>query len=270
MWTYGFGNPGTLDGRFGGLFVSAKYLVFFIAPAFVYQSVLLVQELMGKKWRDIPMYTYTIAVVLGLGIMLARSYASWIVLAIIFLGVAVALLPKKIKIGAVMAVVVWVAFLGYYEFQTDKGVAFLETTERSSTSVRLEVYEISKALIVEHPIMGIGMGQYEFAYKMNAFRMLGKIPYEWVMLHPHNLFLSMWLSLGLLGALWLLYVVFVWLYGFLISKSYAFSLPFLYILLHGIVDTPFWKPDLVMIFMLCLVIALPTVSILPLKGKKVT
>jgi len=267
IWLYGLELPGTLDGRFGGLFVSANYFVFFVAPAFVYQVVHLVNHVITTKKRKMDYYPYAIAIILGMGLLLARSYASWIAIAIIFLGAAFALLPKKWKGGVVSLIVAGLLVVGFFEFQSDKGQAFIETVERSSTSVRLEVYQISTTLAMENPWFGIGLGTYEPTYKIEAHRILTKPPFEWVMLHPHNLVLSMWLYLGIFGLLWILYVFAVWLYSFLVDRSYDLTLPFLYVLIHGVVDTPFWKPDAILIFFLCLMVALPNFSSLKSTAK---
>ena len=68
-------------------------------------------------------------------------------------------------------------------------------------------------------------------------------------LTPHNLFLTIWLNLGLIGL-----VAFVWLMVlfFRCQKpsviSYQLSAVMITIIAQGLVDSPYWKNDLAMMF----------------------
>jgi len=76
-------------------------------------------------------------------------------------------------------------------------------------------------------------------------------PYpEWAVPQPHNIFLAFWLQTGLIGL-----VGFIWLIIIIIFLNYkpkilSFILLYaiIYILIHGLVDTTYWKNDLSVIF----------------------
>lgn len=251
------GIPDTLDGRLGGLYVSANYLVFLIAPAFVWSTGQVFQWWAGKnhllEWQR---WVCLVAVpVLGVVLILARSYASWIVIAFLLLIVAFTYLRgwKLLLLGLLGL------FLGVGVLSTEAGSeklrGFFTVDDQSSTSTRVEVYTISAELIKRHWITGIGPGQYESQYITNAHDILGKTPYEWVMLHPHNIYISMWLGTGLLGLIAFLAMSVVALWRAYKEKALLAALPLLYLLLHGMVDTPFWKLDSMLLFILVLVCA---------------
>lgn len=250
---YGLQATTTLDGRLGGLFVSANYLVFYAAPALLLS---LTDGLRSVRTHGLTKKTLLLAVgslLLAVGLLFTRSYASWISLAIacgIWLWMSTTA-RQRVILGLV--VLVLGAGIIYKEKDSPKFKAFTEITEQSSTSTRVEVYTISTELLKEHWLTGVGMGAYEAVYKTEAVRILGKQPYEWVMLHPHNLYLSWWLFTGIFGFITMLVlsVTTLW-HGF---KKYSLAVfPFLYILLHGFVDTPFWKLDAMLIFFLVILL----------------
>lgn len=256
---YALGLPDTLDGRLGGMYVSANYLVFLVAPAFVWALYQAMRWWAGKS--DAPRWHLWLAAVavplLGLVLVLARSYASWLVLA----GIGLFLICRWLrgwKLGAVLLLVVALgAGLMMTETGSEKLRGFFTVDQQSSTSVRVEVYEISMALLKQHWLVGIGPGQYESQYITNAHDILGKTPYEWVMLHPHNLYLSVWLSAGLLGLLAFLGMLVQSARGAWRERSLVALLPLAYLLLHGIVDTPFWKLDSMLLFVLLVACCVP-------------
>lgn len=256
---YALGWPDTLDGRLGGLYVSANYLVFLVAPAFVWAMGQLIRWWGGK--HDAPRWHLHLAwaalVPLALALILARSYASWIVLIVLgAICVARWLRGRKLIAVCVLAVLM-VGGLLMTEAGSEKLIGFVTTDKQSSTSTRVEVYTISMELLKRHWLVGIGPGQYESQYITNAHDILGKTPYEWVMLHPHNLYLSVWLSTGLLGLIAFLGMIIQALRGAWKERSLLVLLPLAYILLHGIVDTPFWKLDSMLLFVLLAAVCFP-------------
>lgn len=249
---YLLGLPDTLDGRLGGIYVSANYLVFLVAPAFVWSLERVIRRFAGqeegKLWHgQLALVAFPL---LGLVLLLARSYASWMVVAILGLVLVLRWVRgKKLLLLGVLALVLGGALLST-ETGSEKLRGFFTVDAQSSTSTRLEVYTISLELLRRHWLLGMGPGQYETQYITNAHSILGKTPYEWVMLHPHNLFLSLWLSVGLAGLVGFLGWVGTALWGAWRDRSLTLVLPLVYLLLHGLVDTPFWKLDSMLLFAL--------------------
>jgi len=149
----------------------------------------------------------------------------------------------------------------------------LQLQLRNSSSVRVEVYTISFNLVKDHWLTGIGLGQFPLYYQLNAVNYLGHVPFEWNMLHPHNLYVAIWLNMGLAGV-----ISFAWILYILVKKSWPHFRTFafhqfyetpklriagfsmlLIVLVHGFLDTPFFKNDLALIFwLIAAIILLPT------------
>lgn len=257
-WKYVLAFPDTIDDRLGGIFVSANYLVFFVTPALIYTGVYILEAYRALDWyafreKQVQLFCVIFPILL-IAFLLGKSYGSWIAVFLCFLLYALWNFTWKQKLISALLLVLLVGGLLSTEFGSKKFMTFFETKDQSSTSTRLEVYKISTELLKNNWLTGIGVGQYEAQYKVNAVRILGKTPYEWVMLHPHNIYLSVWLSVGILG--FLLFLIMIWdsVLTFLRSRDWLLFLPFLYLLLHGFVDTPFWKMDMILIFVMLYVV----------------
>ena len=272
------GYEQTIDGRLGVLFVSANYLVFYLAPAFLFGLIHTFEvwkemsegfwSRMVKWWnpkqqllrrKDLLLHSTMLLVIL-VALFLAESYASWLsILLCLAIGIMISgkryLVQRRAKIAIAVGVVLLVSGFFLSQSHTLKWQKFFETQQQSSTSTRLEVYQVAMAILQEHWVTGIGMGQFESVYKLEAPRILGTAPYEWVMLHPHNLYISLWLSMGVFG-----FLIFLWMLSDALRNTWKpqsmyVLLPLLYIMLHGVVDTPFWKMDAMMIFLLIFLVA---------------
>jgi len=260
LWQMITGHYVTMDGRASGPFVSANYLALYLGPI-VFLGIILVIE----HWRrEKRISRLVFPQIIGLGLMLlalwgTQSYASFIALGAGLISYALGHpgISRNLKLKAGLLVIFFVMIFVGTQANTLKFKQFLNFEERTSSSVRIEVYKVALGLIKEHPILGIGLGQFETQYQLNAPLILEHAPYEWVMLHPHNLFLAFWLNTGLLGVLamsWLVLIVFIkklvcYRIGVLKQKAhFPFGLMGLavlvMILVHGFFDVPFWKNDL--------------------------
>ena len=125
-------------------------------------------------------------------------------------------------------------------------------------NIRMDIYHYSIELVKEHPVAGIGLGEFQQAVeKISAsntgFQLYG-LSYA---LHPHNVYLAFWLSLGTAGLL--LFLILLVNFFVKISRSAggvflisALCAAMVAILIHGIVDTTYFKNDLSAIFWLIL------------------
>jgi O-antigen ligase len=106
-------------------------------------------------------------------------------------------------------------------------------------------------MIKEHPITGLGLGSFSRNYLAYASRLYSP-PLETMILHPHNLFFQLAVSLGLLGAIGFVLIVIQWWHQLVripaphIKASLAAGM--IAILLHGLIDTTYFKNDLAAIF----------------------
>lgn len=258
----------TIDGRASGPFVSANYLSLYLAPIVLAGGALTFKffKEKNKKWA---WGMLGMTVVMALALWGTESYASFIGLGA---GAAFYLLfhPKisqKYKWWGIGMAALMVSGFLVTQQGTQKFEQFLDFEGRTSSSVRIEVYEVALNLIKEAPVLGIGLGQFEIKYMLAAPEVLGHAPLEWVMLHPHNEVLAFWLNTGLLGLFamtWLVVLAFVkilhreaprlprFLQRFWTkfksgpsTQLQLIGLAMLVVMLtHGLFDTPFFKNDL--------------------------
>jgi len=129
-----------------------------------------------------------------------------------------------------------------------------------SNALRRDIYHYSFELLQSHPITGIGLGQFQSSVEKISTSNLGFQTYGLsYALHPHNLFLAFWLNLGLLGFLSLIYLIgnFFWQLGRRGGDILAIASVFaamVAIVIHGLVDTTYFKNDLSAIFWLLLAV----------------
>jgi O-antigen ligase len=258
----------TVDARASGPFESANYLSLYLAPIVLAGGALSVNFLRGKNkpwfWAMLVM-----TLVMGVALWGTQSYASFIALGV---GSATYLLfhpavPRQHKLWGFGFAATLVAVLLVTQQGTQKFEQFLDFEGRTSSSVRMEVYEVSLSLVKQAPVLGVGLGQFEVRYMLAAPEVLERAPLEWVMLHPHNSVLAFWLNTGLLGLFamtWMVTLAFIKI----LHREAPHLPPFLQrfwnrfnhgpstqlqliglamlvvILTHGCFDTPFFKNDL--------------------------
>jgi O-antigen ligase len=117
--------------------------------------------------------------------------------------------------------------------------------------IRGDIWAATARMLRDHPIFGAGIDAYQstMAPYRAPYPQLTPAPY------PHNIFLTSWSELGLLGL-----AAFTYILGFLIVRPFrAFAravdpfqrallwgtgMAFVVILVHGLVDSPYWKNDL--------------------------
>lgn len=248
----------TPDMRASGPFESANYLALYLGPLVVFAGMSFLQA-ESKPDR----------IFLGLGFVLCaaalfftQSYAAWIS---VIVGFSLALLlwmrrrGGKWFWGTFVTLFVFGAGLVASQLGTDKFTQFLEFSDRSSSSVRIQIYEISAHLLGQHPLLGIGLGQFEQQYQAVAVETLGEAPFEWNMLHPHNIFLAFWLNMGILGLIsfiWLCGKAFLWLTEEDKKERHLAALMLVVMVVHGLFDTPYFKNDLAFQFWLLMAMLL--------------
>ncbi|MFH0969724.1 MAG: O-antigen ligase family protein [Patescibacteria group bacterium] len=229
-----FGNL-TYDGRLSSFYSSPNYLAMFLAPAVFIGACFL------KTKKFIMIFPAAIIIFV---IYLTYSYATWT--AIILSLLIVAFITKNIskKFILISLTIILIAFL----IQTNNPKLKDIFSERSSLNSRSMIWKSSVLMIKNNFIFGIGPGNFQ-----NKYLEYQKYfpPYlEWAVPEPHNLYLAFWLESGLIGLISFISLIYIWLKKML-KNSHFTAVPFgiiLYILIHGIADTTYWKNDLSLIF----------------------
>lgn len=281
----------TPDARASGPFESANYLALYISPAVLYSLIRIKEAVVavadpekgvfwkiyfkrkGRPVENVNVLAFASAfLVLFISLLFSKSYAAILAVCIaiiIFFGLEYYEFYKaKLKLKFPWKKVFWsvlviaVLILIVYVLDPGKWEEMFNFASRNSSSVRLQVYTIACHLLMTHGITGIGLGQFPLVYQHESLRVLGELPYELNMPHPHNFYVALILNIslvGFIGIMWLIYLAlkeagshfksFAWAAVDSISKVRVISFcMLLIILIHGMFDTPFFKNDLAMLF----------------------
>jgi O-antigen ligase len=182
---------------------------------------------------------------------LSLSRGGYLALAVMALILAIVnryrwyLLPAVAFVGAAMSRIPPIASRLAHEFNlNDPNNTFLS---------REELWQVTLRMLRDHPILGTGM--FGFAKNIQPYR--GGI-YEENLIYPHNIALNIWTETGLLGAIsfgWLLVQTFRiswrgWTSGPLPWRAIQLGivLAMTAIVVHGMVDVPYFKNDLALEF----------------------
>ena len=133
----------------------------------------------------------------------------------------------------------------------------------NSATVRLQLWDVGIRLIQQHPILGIGLGQFEPAYQAQLHQLFAQhvpgLQAEYVFRDPHNWIISFWLNIGILGLASFIYVNYTAIRRSIKYRNIeyrAIALASISMLLFGLVDTIYWKNDLSALWWMIIVLAL--------------
>lgn len=113
-----------------------------------------------------------------------------------------------------------------------------------SSDAHLQLLTAGITQIHGHPILGDGLAGFPQALKLQHFS--GEI-----LNYPHNILLNFWLETGLLGLLAFLAIILICLWRWIRQPNWytTAAMAFLLTLLvHGLVDVPYFKNDLALLF----------------------
>ena len=197
--------------------------------------------------------------ILGFGLLwLAQSQGALagVIISLVILALLVA--HKNIK-TLVLALIVVLLFFGYGYLTSIQQQLFNPRSVPPVTSleIRSHQWQETSNLIEDHWLAGSGLAGYRTA--MVNYHI---IPWLEIYLYPHNIFLNFWTELGLLGL-----VVFIILFSYLIDGlrkliktkhefAWPITLAWLTWLIHGLVDVPYFKNDLSVLFFILLALTL--------------
>lgn len=283
----------TPDMRVSGPFENANYLALYIGPALLYMIIRVrdalfpLASLEGKHRWSMPFikggvpvnFTMSSLFFVGTLILLfaflaTKSYGGILAVfaaGLLYFGLEYIQYWKKKgrttfpwKVILISALILFVVLVSVFVLDPSKWQALFQFGQRNSSSVRIEVYTIAWGLLSDHWLLGIGMGQFQALYQLEAVNILGAAPYEWNMLHPHNFLLATWLNLGLLGLVSFIVILGICLHRAwdsfsifattkILSREKVRIIAFMMlvaIFVHGFFDTPFFKNDLALLFWL--------------------
>lgn len=128
------------------------------------------------------------------------------------------------------------------------------TFQDTSGDVRLALWEGTARLLQAQPLTGAGLAGFPQTY--DTYR---NAAHTELLQHPHNMLLNFWVELGIAGAVWLIGTII--LFARLLSRSpsrpiqQALLAAMICTLIYGLVDVPYFKNDLSILFWLWLALA---------------
>jgi O-antigen ligase len=254
------------------LYTSPNSVAIFLEPAVAMAAGF---ALYSDNRRDrIASLVWLACVLLSLIATLSRG--GLLTLAVLAL-VAVVTLPRpRLRLGLLLAIVVGGIGLLQVPFVSKRLYRQFDPSYPYNTfEGRLEIWKDTFHMLRDHPIFGTGLRGYSI-----VMRPYVTTPTKLPELYPHNIFLAMWVELGLLGL-----VAFVWLLGKLLwlgwsaySKAQGLAKPLLFgtsaafvaVAVHGMFDTPYYNNDISVEFwfLAALEIAAITILVRPATGKE--
>lgn len=244
---YFFLGKVTYDGRLEIIFNSPNYLAMYLGPAIIIGALLFP----GNKKR----YLLSMVILIA-AFYLTFSYAAWIsVLSV--LALVTIIKGKRQWLWAILTMAVLAIIFQVY---TVKLGDLVRIQERSSLASRIMIWRASEKILDDNWLWGIGPGNFQ-----NKYLEYQKYfpPYlEWAVPHPHNLYLNFWIAGGIISLVGFIYLLSFWAKDVLKNllnadncKLVAAAVVF-YMLIHGLVDTTYFKNDLAVVFWLSFWLAL--------------
>jgi putative inorganic carbon (hco3(-)) transporter len=196
--------------RFAGIFGHPNVLGGFLALAIPSMVALVASE--GVWWRRLSGCLLVIAAMAGL--VLTYSRGAWL-----GGGVGLLILLPVLKRGfwLILGAVLLGPVLVGMATSADDLLARLESIAAAGSDPalmsRLEIWGIAFRLVAEHPLLGVGLGNFQAAYGKLMVPDLPLLTYPLELPeHAHNLFLNLAVEVGLVGVsafAWLLAVAFL-------------------------------------------------------------
>jgi O-antigen ligase len=269
---YFFQGNLTYDGRLTAFYLSPNYLALFLFPGVLLGWYFITKNLGLPQMRsnDIKKNIYFISAVLSWVVLCTTIYLtlSYTIITASILGffIMVFIASNRSYFTRITLVALCVTFISFFlllQANNQKFSDIINFNERSSLASRIMIWQASSKMIVDHPIIGIGPGNFQKIY-------LGYQQYfppylEWAVPHPHNIYLALWLQTGIIGLIGFLALIIFWIRGILhtllidtekTSIQWTLLGILITLLLIGLLDTPYWKTDLAYEFWLLIALGL--------------
>lgn len=230
--------------RASSLFNHPNFYGLFIAPILSFLIPFTLEGL--KKLNSEDRYLRLIAWLLGgCGILVSFSRSSWLGVAAAFGFYVVFSAGKKTRTAIFL--VSLLAVIGASFVPAVKIRVLSPFKGEKSANSRLTLWESGIKGIKESPILGLGLKGYSQEYKT-----LISDPALPAHNYPHNIFLSLWNENGIIGLISFLVIIYSILIKWAQNKTNKFYvavvLSVVCILIQGLVDNPYFKNDLAVVF----------------------
>ncbi len=220
--------------RIVSVFEYPNALALFLAPIFIFFAILLIKNysLHSKKWMVSGL------LIQALAILLTFSRGAWLGIAVVLAFAVISNFPLK-KILPIIGLAVLLGLI-----ITPIRQRLLLSLHDPSGIARVDLMSQAVAKLESNPLLGNGL--YGFRTTLTEQHFPGEI-----LNYPHNIVLNFWLELGLLGLIsfggiiWLAIKQYKTAPAILGLAAVCFLLV---MVIHGILDVPYFKNDLAILF----------------------
>jgi O-antigen ligase len=243
---------------------SANWVAFFVTPAVIFSFINVFETLRDKRWkklvREENFWLYGMTLILSAVVLyMTQSYGGYAaVFAAAFLYMFRALPFKKFLL-AILAMAVLAGGVYLHQQTTWKYQVLTDQVEyrfATSAASRADIYEMNLHIISEHPILGVGLNQYQSYFAQYQVEVLGeKLNESHIPPHGHNFFMHMWNSLGVAGFLAMLILVAGIFWRTKFDSRYAAVFVLVAIMTHGLIDSYYWKQEIAYVFWLVVMLS---------------
>ncbi len=239
----------TYNGRLNAFYLSPNYLAMYLSPILIF--LLYFYFVVNKKILNILIIIGCF--LLSWTIYLTYSHGAWFGLMSAFLFLFIIFISQKHifwKNKKILGILFLAVFLFLVLQVSTNRFDFSSNLPGASLEPRLIIWKSAAEIIKDNYLLGIGPRMFQ-EYYLNYQEKFP--PYlEWAVPHPHNIFLAFWLQSGLIGL-----IGFIWLLVSFFKQTknsqllnYFLLAAMIYILVHGLLDTTYWKNDLSIVFWL--------------------
>ena len=216
--------------------------------------------------RTVRLIAWAFAGVGSICVLLSFSRGGYLALVVVALGLALSHAKRWFLLGAAVAAGVVLLFIPVIgnRIRTE-----LDFSNGHNTLVgRFHLWSVALHMLRDHPVFGAGLSGFAAAFApywnpTNADRFT----------YPHNIVLNFWSETGLLGLAafaWIMVAGFVrawsgWRHGASDWRAVHLGvmLALVAVLVHGLVDVPYWKNDLSLEFWALLSLSLAPAALSP-------
>lgn len=227
--------------------LSPNYLSMFLIPSFI-ATVFLAINYYRDRGRLI--YFAFCSAIIALALLLTGSRAIYLSLPVGLIIMLLAFMKaENRKFYKTLAIVISVAviILGAWFFRPSFGDM---GRTGSSSNIRYYIWTTSVEIISKSPVLGIGLSNFQdYFTNLTDDRVNYSAYIAPQALTAHNLYLQLYLTVGLLGIITFVLLVFTSVRK---SKNIVIIAMMVSILVYGLVDTPFFRNDLAGLFWIVL------------------
>ena len=233
---------------------SANWAAFFVTPTVILSFAKLVQMNAAKitQKRNVIFFWIFALVISSFVLAFTQSYGAFAAVGTVSLLYCFRALPWK-KFLVVLVTCLFIGVVGIGVVSQTKKFQILTGQQAfkfdTSATSRVDIYTMNLAIIKSHPLLGVGLNQYQSYFASHQEKVLGhKLNESHVPPHAHNFFMSFWTNLGIFGVLAMIILVFgiFWRFKFLAESPAVFVL--LAIMIHGLIDSYYWQQEIAYTF----------------------